>query len=460
MITCTRIHDVSYYLASTEPADREAAGQEVVDRAPPTVPEATSRDRQDADPCDGPGRWVVLHPAPPAPLLLMPGVPNILDGLRPGDPVAPRVLRDLVAGRDPATGRMAARRRRPAAGAPVPPSGGYDLQFSLPKSVSLLGLVGDVARPGLLAAIRAIHAQAISRALQWAFDLGLIASRSCGRHVPVQRVIGARFDHAASRAGDPQLHSHVVLSKTAVGRDGRLRQLDNYLLLTHAGAIAALARCEEVFLLHARLGLRTRPVGRSYEIIGVPAPLLALFSKRRQAITARMAATGRGTAQDRRAAQFAAYATRPGKTHGALRDAQAAWAAETAAQGWSADALLQSVAQAQAMCPPRQETDAIARAAELLRLCAGHPPQSHAAADGFTVAFELLQHEAIGGDAVLDLVASCRQAPVSSKPVMLPGSQPGPGDAAPANAVREAGDERRADILARQPSSAPSPGPC
>ncbi|MGR3592006.1 MAG: MobF family relaxase [Limimaricola soesokkakensis] len=452
MISCTRIHDVAYYLASAE--------QQAADRASTTRPEAAGRDRPEAEPCDGPGRWVVLQPEPPTPLLLRPGVPNILDGLRPGDPVVPGVLRDLVAGRDPATGRMAARRRRPIAGAPVPPPGGYDLQFSLPKSVSLLGLLGELARPGLLAAIRAIHAQAISRALQWAFDLGLIASRSRGRRVAVQRVIGARFDHAASRAGDPQLHSHVVLSKTAIGWDGRLRQLDNYLLLTHAGAIAALARCEEVFLLHARLGLRTRPVGRSYEIIGVPAPLLALFSKRRRAITARMAATGRGTAQDRRAAQLAAYATRSGKTHGALRDAQAAWAAEAAAQGWSAGALLQSVAQAQAMCPPRQEADATARAAELLRLCAGHLSQSHAAADGFTAAFELLQHEAIGSDAVLDLVAACRQAPVPSRPVMPTGGQAAPGIAAPANVVREAGDERLADILARQPSPPTSPEPC
>ncbi len=457
MISCTRIYNVAYYLASTELADQEAAaGQKAADRAPTTMTGAVSRDRQDADPCDGPGRWMVLQPEPPTPLLLMPGVPNILDGLRSGDPVASRVLRDLVAGRDPATGRMAARRRRPAAGAPVPPSGGYDVQFSLPKSVSVLGLVGDVARPGLLAAIRAIHAQAISRALQWAFDLGLIASRSRGRHVPVQRVIGARFDHAASRAGDPQLHSHVVLSKTAVGRDGRLRQLDNYLLLTHAGAIAALARCEEVFLLHERLGLRTRPAGRSYEIVGVPEPLVALFSKRRRSIVSQLAATGRGPAQDRRAAQFAAYATRPGKRHGVLRDAQADWTAEAEAQGWSPDALLQSVAQAQVARPPRRETDATARAAELLRLCAGHPLQSHAAADGFMAAFELLQHEALGSEAVLDLVAACRQAPVSSRPISPFGGQADPGGAAEANEVRNADDEMSgAEAL---PSALPEPG--
>ena len=112
------------------------------------------------------------------------------------------------------------------------------------------------------------------------------------------------------------------------------------------------------------------------------------------------------------------------------------------------------------MCPPRQETDATARAAELLRLCAGHPPQSHVAADGFTAAFELLQHEVLGGDAVLDLVAACRQALVPSRPVMPPGSQAGPGIAAPTNAVREAVDEELADILARQLSSPTSPEPC
>jgi conjugative relaxase-like TrwC/TraI family protein len=412
MISCTRIFDAEYYLASATPEGHEA------EDAASESPRDEGRYRQDADPCNDAGRWIVLRPELPAPLLLRPGVPNMLDGLRPGAPVAPQVLRDLVAGRDPATGRMAAQRRRPAAGAAVPPSGGYDVQFSLPKSVSVLGLLGGMARPGLLAAIRAIHAQAISRALQWAFDLGLIASRSRGRYVAVQRAIGARFDHTTSRAGDPQLHSHAVLSKTAVGLDGRIRQLDNYLLLTHARAIAALARCEEVFLLRERLGLRTRPVAQSYEIIGVPEPLLVLFSKRRRSIVSRMAAIGRDTAQDRRAAQFAAYATRSRKQHGTLRDAQVAWEAEAAAQGWSAEALLQSVAQAQAARPPLRETDAIARATDLLQLCAAHPPQSRGAADGFMAAFELLQHEAIGSEAVLDLAAVCWQAPLM--PEVLP----------------------------------------
>ncbi|MGR3633424.1 MAG: MobF family relaxase [Limimaricola soesokkakensis] len=451
MISCTRIHDVAYYLASTEPADQEAA-----DRTPTTMLAAADRDRQDTDPCDGPGHWMVLQPEPAAPLLLRPGVPNLLDGLRPGAPVAPEVLRDLVAGRDPATGRIVARRRRPAAGAPVPPSGGYDVQFSLPKSASVLALVGDVARPGLLAAIRAIHMQAISRALQWAFDLGLIASRSRGCHVPVQRVIGARFAHAASRAGDPQLHSHVVLSKTAVGGDGRLRQLDNYLMLTHAGAIAALARCEEVFLLRERLGLRTRPVCRSYEIIGVPEPLLQVFSKRRRAITARMSGTGRTTAQDRRAAQFAAYGTRAGKTHGTLRGAQAAWEAEATDCGWSPRALLQSVAQAQSVRRPSGETGAIASASELLRHCADHPPQGRAGADGFMAAFECLQHEALGSEAVLNLVAECRRAPSMTRPLMPAQASATPKVIAVGGDAGDPEVERLSGVAL--PSAVPEPG--
>ena len=63
MISCTRIYNVAYYLASTELADQKAAaGQEAADRTPTTVPEAMSRDRPDAEPCDGPGRWIVLQP--------------------------------------------------------------------------------------------------------------------------------------------------------------------------------------------------------------------------------------------------------------------------------------------------------------------------------------------------------------------------------------------------------------
>ena len=62
--------------------------------------------------------------------------------------------------------------------------------------------------------------------------------------------------------------------------------------------------------------------------------------------------------------------------------------------------------------------EAIARATDLLQLCAAHPPQSRGAADGFMAAFELLQHEAIGSEAVLDLAAVCWQAPLM--PEVLP----------------------------------------
>ena len=54
--------------------------------------------------------------------------------------------------------------------------------------------------------------------------------------MPITGVIATAFDHYDSRAADPQLHTHVVVSNKAQGVDGRWRTLDSRRL--HRAAVA------------------------------------------------------------------------------------------------------------------------------------------------------------------------------------------------------------------------------
>ncbi|MFF1830699.1 MobF family relaxase [Paenarthrobacter sp. NPDC058040] len=100
--------------------------------------------------------------------------------------------------------------------APEPTSGrhavaGFDLTFSVPKSVSALWALS----PRLLQdQMLQTHHEAIEATLAW-MEEQVINTRS-GRngvaHVGTRGVIAAAFDHWESRAGDPQLHTHLVIA--------------------------------------------------------------------------------------------------------------------------------------------------------------------------------------------------------------------------------------------------------
>ena len=54
--------------------------------------------------------------------------------------------------------------------------------------------------------------------------------------MPIVGVIATAFDHYDSRAADPQLHTHVVVSNKVQGQDGRWRTLNSRRL--HKAAVA------------------------------------------------------------------------------------------------------------------------------------------------------------------------------------------------------------------------------
>lgn len=218
---------------------------------------------------------------------------------------------------------------------------GYDLIFTAPKSVSVLwALVDDATRVIVYDAHRAALAS----------SLGFIEQRvirtrigDAGRHqVRTRGMVAAGFDHWDTRAGDPNLHTHVVIANKVQGPDGAWRSLDGRSV--HAAVVTvselydALLADELARRLPVEWSMRDRGPRRSpaFEVDGIGEDLLAHFSTRAAAIhcaeqewlTQFQATHGRAPTrvETTRARQHLTRATRPPKTVRPLADLLADWA--------------------------------------------------------------------------------------------------------------------------------------
>jgi conjugative relaxase-like TrwC/TraI family protein len=239
---------------------------------------------------------------------------------------------------------------------------GYDLTFSAPKSVSVLWAL---ATPEVRAEVVAAHHAAIDDVLAL-FEAEVAATRmgasgpdGAVAQVDVHGVMAAAFDHYDSRAGDPQLHTHVVIAnKVRTVLDGRWRSLDGRPL--HAAMVALSEHYTGTLADHltTRLGVvwqhRDRGPGRNagWEIAGVPDGLLDAFSSRSSAIEAatdRLVAGYIATHGRRptartvlRLRQQATLQTRPDKQLHSLATLTARWHAHATTAGHAADGWLRA----------------------------------------------------------------------------------------------------------------------
>ncbi len=206
---------------------------------------------------------------------------------------------------------------------------GWDLTFSAPKSVSVLWAVGggDIGM-----AVREAHDAAVAAGLAYLEEHAAFSRSGKGgiRHVDTDRFVAAAFVHRSSRVGDPQLHTHVLVSGRVRCDDGVWRALDSRALhreLKTAGMIYQAGLRAE---LTERLRVEWDPVDRhgQAEITGVPDGIRRHYSTRRADIEARAArdiansevTLGRSlnAAERRRAFEIAVLATRPAKDHETL----------------------------------------------------------------------------------------------------------------------------------------------
>ena len=200
---------------------------------------------------------------------------------------------------------------------------GFDLTFSAPKSVSLLFGLGDSE---LSSEVRDAHEAAVGAALGYMERQAAVARRG---HGGTQSVLGngflaAGFRHRTSRAGDPQLHTHVLVANMTRGPDGRWTALDARRLYVNAKTGGYLYQAQVRAELTRRLGVEWGPVRRSQaDLAGVPVGVLRAFSRRRAELDQRMAERGESSS---RAAQIAALDTRRAKDYSV--------AAETLGEEW------------------------------------------------------------------------------------------------------------------------------
>jgi conjugative relaxase-like TrwC/TraI family protein len=214
---------------------------------------------------------------------------------------------------------------------------GFDLTFSAPKSVSVIFAIGDLE---LRAAVRSAHDRAVLEAVAYLERSAAAVRRGHGgeRVERAEGLVAAAFRHRTSRAGDPQLHTHVLVANLGRGPDGRWSALDGRRLYAHARAASFIYQAVLRSELTRTLGLEWLPVRKGIaELVGVPKPVLRAFSRRRAEIEAALEERGSSSP---RAAEAAALATRRAK-RGDIGAAElvAGWRARAAELGWGRDDL-------------------------------------------------------------------------------------------------------------------------
>jgi len=170
---------------------------------------------------------------------------------------------------------------------------GYDLTFSPVKSVSTLWAV---AEPAVAAVIEQAHQAAVKDALTFIENHALFTRTGPQgiRQVNVRGLVGAAFTHRDSRAGDPDLHTHVAVANKVQALDGRWLSIDGRVLFK--ANVAASETYNTALEQHLRdtLGVRfaerpgtdtaKRPIR---EIVGVDPRLNQRWSTRRARINTR-----------------------------------------------------------------------------------------------------------------------------------------------------------------------------
>jgi DNA primase catalytic core len=222
---------------------------------------------------------------------------------------------------------------------------GYDLTFSPVKSVSTLWAVAD---PNVAARIELAHQSAVKDALAFIENHALFTREGTNgvRQVDVQGIVATAFTHRDSRAGDPDLHTHVAVANKVQTKDGRWLSIDGRVLFK--ATVAASETYNTSLERHLRDGLglrfaeranpdaRKRPVR---EIVGVDPTLNQRWSARRTAIVVRhgelaadfQAAHGRPPTpvESLKLAQQATLATREAKHEPrTLAEQRATWQAQ------------------------------------------------------------------------------------------------------------------------------------
>lgn len=221
---------------------------------------------------------------------------------------------------------------------------GYDLVFTPPKSVSIAWGLGDEQ---LRRGIESAHERAIQDVIRH-LEKNVVMTRR-GRNGVRQietssGVIGTKFRHWDSRAGDPNLHDHVVIANRVQGVDGQWSSIDGRMIYAYGVEASELYNSLVQQYVTELTGLQfearslngKQPV---HEIVGIDDEMVRAFSSRRGEISAALEqvtaqfveAHGYAPSEKQliQLAQQATLATRPAKdgVH-SLEELHAEWVAQ------------------------------------------------------------------------------------------------------------------------------------
>lgn len=228
--------------------------------------------------------------------------------------------------------------------APQKAVAGFDLVFTPPKSVSIAWGLGDEQ---LRRGIESAHERAIQDVIRH-LEKNVVMTRR-GRNGVRQietagGVIGTKFRHWDSRAGDPNLHDHVVIANRVQGVDGQWSSIDGRMLYQYGVECSELynARVQQYVTELTGLQFEARSLNGKqpvHEIVGIDDEMVRVFSSRRGEISAALEqvtaqfveAHGYSPSEKQliQLAQQATLATRPAKegVH-SLEELHAEWVAQ------------------------------------------------------------------------------------------------------------------------------------
>jgi conjugative relaxase-like TrwC/TraI family protein len=241
-------------------------------------------------------------------------------------------------GRHPDTGALLGRAHGEG-GVPA-----FDVVFRPTKSVSLLYGLGDAQ---VASVVLEAHHEATTEALGY-LEAHVGARRGHGgcEHVAGDGLVAVGFDHRTSRAGDPLLHTHVIVANRVQGPDGRWTALDGRDLYRHRLAADAIYRGTYQRALSRSLGVEWTGPDQygNREVAGIPDELVRAFSKRADAIdleVERLESEGR--VRTPKLVKWVVHSTRQAKRQEAPATLAERWRAEAREHGADVPGLLRDV---------------------------------------------------------------------------------------------------------------------